>query len=109
MNRQHRGWAGGHPADHRHPAQGIPAPFRSLVSIVPGTPDDLLDRMCDAFAAVDGDVEPIAPDTLADLVATVLAGRIVLVLGTRTVLRDAAKAQLMASGIAAALGMVRSA
>ncbi len=79
-------------------------PFRSLVSIAPGTRDELLDRVGGAFAAVNGDVEPIAPDSLADLAATVLAGRTVMVLGTRADLRDAAKAQIMAAVNVAALG-----
>ena len=83
--------------------------FRSLVSIIPGTHDELLARVGAAFAAVDGEMTPIDADMLASLVDTVLAGRTVIVLGNRSDLRDAAKAQLMAAVNAAAIGAAGSA
>ena len=84
-------------------------PFRTLVSLVPGTRTELLDRVGAAFAAVDGDICPIEPDRLAELIDTLLAGRTVIVMGNRADLRDAAKAQLMAAGNAAFHGAAGSA
>ena len=84
-------------------------PFRSLVSIVPGTKAELIDRIGGAFAAIDGAVVPIDPDRLAELVDTVLAGRSVVVMGTRLDLRDAARAQVMAAVNAARIGAAGSA
>ncbi len=83
--------------------------FRSLVSLFPGTRDELLSRIGAAFAAIDGEIAPIAPDTLAELVETVRAGQTVIVLGNRQDLRDAAKAQLMAAINASVLGAAGSA
>ena len=83
--------------------------FRSLVALVPGTQDELLDRVGAAFAAVGGDIAPIDPDTLSSLVETVRGGQTVIVLGDRADLRDAAKAQLMAAVNAAVAGAAGSA
>lgn len=84
-------------------------PFRSLVALVPGTRDELLDRMGAAFAAVGGEVVPIEPETLASLVETLRRGRTVVVLDDRADLRDAAKTQLMAAVNTAIYGAAGSA
>ena len=84
-------------------------PFRSLVSIIPGSKDELLGRVGAAFAAIDGEIAPISVDRVADLVDAVLAERTVIVMGSRADLRDAAKGQLMAAVNAAALGAAGSA
>ena len=84
-------------------------PFRSLVSIVPGTKEELLSRVGAAFAAMGGQACPIDADHLADLVDTVMCGQTVIVMGNRADLRDAAKSQLMMAVGATRVGAVGSA
>jgi hypothetical protein len=83
--------------------------YRSLVSLIPGSPDDLLARIGAAFAALGGEICPIEPAMLAHLVETVRGGQTVVALSNRRNLRDAAKAQLMAAINASMHGAVGSA
>ena len=84
-------------------------PYRSLVSIIPGTQKELLDRFGAAFCAVGGDVCPIDQDMMTELVGHVCAGRTVVLFADQRELRDAAKSQLVAAVQAARVGAVGSA
>lgn len=79
-------------------------PYRSLISLIPGTQKELLDRFGAAFCAVGGAVHPIDADMMEELVDRVCAGQTVVVFADRSELRDAAKSQLMAAVQAARVG-----
>jgi hypothetical protein len=65
--------------------------------LVPGTQQELLARFGAAFCAVGGDVCPIDPDMMTELVDQVCSGRTVVLFADKRELRDAAKNQLVAA------------
>lgn len=84
-------------------------PYRSLVSIIPGTQKELLDRFGAAFCAVGGEICPIDADMVEELVDRICGGQTVVLFADRRELRDAAKGQLMAAVNAARVGAAGSA
>ena len=86
-------------------------PFRSFVGIGqhPGNSAEMAERLDHAFAALGGEVTPIAEDLLAEMVDSIRRGRTVLVLSDRADLRDAAKGQIMTALATAAVGAAGSA
>ncbi len=59
-------------------------------------------RLAHSFAAISGEIAPIADDLLDEMAASIRAGGVVLVISDRSDLRDAAKRAILARAHGAA-------
>ncbi len=85
-------------------------PFRSYLALgEPASAAELASRIGATFASIGGEICPIEGENLNNLVDTILAGSVVLVLADRADLRHAAKMQIMRAVNVARLGAAGSA